>query len=87
LSAPLRRAVYDQTRRLPGRVDADDGLRAPRAVEEELRAVVAERTIAVDSIRAVENNGWTRILAGDHVITTVVDADAVPGPRIGNRHR
>ena len=47
-----------------------------RVIQEALEAVAADRTISVDSIRAVEGDAFTRILANDTVITTVVDADA-----------
>jgi small-conductance mechanosensitive channel len=47
-----------------------------RLIEERLTAVAADTTIPVDSLRVVEGEGASRLMAGDRMIMTVVDADA-----------
>ncbi len=47
-----------------------------RAIRERIIAVAADPSIAPESFRTVEAEGTTRILAGDRLIMTVVDADA-----------
>jgi small-conductance mechanosensitive channel len=51
------------------------GARA-RGIEDRLKAVAADRTIAPDSLHIAETGSFTRILAGNVPIVTVVDADA-----------
>jgi small-conductance mechanosensitive channel len=61
--------------RVRGASSLPPGQRA-RAIENRLRSVAANPTVAVDSFRAVDGEGMTRILAGQTVIMTVTDADA-----------
>jgi small-conductance mechanosensitive channel len=51
------------------------GARA-RGIEDRVKAVAADRTIAPDSLHIAETGSFTRILAGNVPIVTVVDADA-----------
>ena len=48
-----------------------------RMIEERIRSVAANPAIAVESLRTVESDGVTRILAGDFPVMSVVDADAI----------
>ena len=47
-----------------------------RRIEERLTAVAADTTIPVDSLRVVDDEGASRLMAGDRTIMAVVDADA-----------
>ena len=47
-----------------------------RLIEERLTAVAADTTIPVDSLRVVDDEGASRLMAGDRTILAVVDADA-----------
>jgi small-conductance mechanosensitive channel len=47
-----------------------------RGIEDRVKAVAADRTIAPDSIHTVETGSFTRILAGNVAIVMIVDADA-----------
>jgi small-conductance mechanosensitive channel len=47
-----------------------------RLITERLAAVAAEPAIAADSLRAVDGDGVTRIVAGDAALLTIIDADA-----------
>jgi small-conductance mechanosensitive channel len=47
-----------------------------RAIEERLTAVAADPSTAPESLRTVEVEGTTRLMAGDRPLMTVVDADA-----------
>ncbi|HSA58016.1 MAG TPA: mechanosensitive ion channel domain-containing protein [Gemmatimonadaceae bacterium] len=47
-----------------------------RQIRDRLTAVAADRSVSVDSLRVVEGEGASRILAGDRTVLTVVDADA-----------
>jgi len=47
-----------------------------RRIEERLTAVAADTTIPVDSLRVLDSEGVSRLMAGDRMIMAVVDADA-----------
>lgn len=45
-------------------------------VRERIEAVAADRTIGTDSIRAIEGEGFTSIMAGDRLLLQITEADA-----------
>ena len=57
-------------------------------VRDRIVAVANDPGISVESIRSVEGDGVTRILAGDQTITTVIEADAnleqMPRPQLAD---
>ena len=49
-----------------------------RAISERIEAVAADQSVAAESLRAVEMEDRSRIMAGDSLVAGFIDADAAP---------